>query len=249
MNSSQANPIAVIGRGNSGTRILSHTLYASGVFMGRRLNEHADTVPGQPMYDACRIVAKHVRWDGGLSWGFDRLHSMAVDPEFEALVQTYLKDVLAWPRPPVGWKLPETTLAYPWIVRMLPEARYLHIVRDPRDSLLTAHLTDDLRKFGVPSPDTDDAMSRRVASWKYQHEIVDATPRPKHFISIRYEDLVLDHEHTMQRLEGFLGIPLARIVIDKTRIGRSRSEPGLPRQLEPLAPHMRELGYGEAEVR
>ena len=37
--------ITIIGRGHSGTRAMSHTLYASGVYMGRTLNRVGDKVP------------------------------------------------------------------------------------------------------------------------------------------------------------------------------------------------------------
>ena len=37
--------ITVIGRGHSGTRAMSHTLSASGVFMGAPLNVSGDLVP------------------------------------------------------------------------------------------------------------------------------------------------------------------------------------------------------------
>ena len=78
-------------------------------------------------------MAKYVKWNGDLSWDFDDLHTMDIDPEFIHLVETYLQDVL----PPriryenYGWKLPETTLVYPWIVRMFPDAKYIHWVAIP----------------------------------------------------------------------------------------------------------------------
>ena len=62
--------ITVIGRGHSGTRAISHTLYASGVYMGRLLNPSGDKVPPEAMYDACRVMAEYVKWKGGLSWIF-----------------------------------------------------------------------------------------------------------------------------------------------------------------------------------
>ncbi len=120
--------VTVIGRGHSGTRLISHTLYASGMYMGRLINASGDKMPPQALYDACRVMAKYVKWNGGLSWDFDDLHTMDIDPEFIHLVETYLQDVL----PPrnryenYGWKLPETTLVYPWIVRMFPDAKYIH---------------------------------------------------------------------------------------------------------------------------
>ena len=49
--------VTVIGRGHSGTRAISHTLYASGVHMGRLLNRSGDLMPPAKMYDACRVAA------------------------------------------------------------------------------------------------------------------------------------------------------------------------------------------------
>lgn len=244
MESEQSRPIAVIGRGHSGTRVLSQALYASGVFMGRRLNRAGDSVPAMPMYKACRAIGRHVRWNGGLSWSFDRLQEGEIDPEFEGHVREYLHDLLSSNEPLRGWKLPETTLAYPWIVRMFPEVNYVHLVRDPRDCMLAPHPTDDLKQFSVDCPDTEDKLQRRVASWKYQYEIVNATPRPERFISLRFEDLVLDHDSAMRRLEAFLGIPLARVVVDETRVGQwKHHEPSLLPYLRPLEGAMRECGY------
>ena len=65
--------ITVIGRGHGGTRAMSHTLTASGVYMGSLLNTSGDLLPPQPMYDACRLIAKHVVWKGGLEWDFSQL--------------------------------------------------------------------------------------------------------------------------------------------------------------------------------
>ena len=52
------NLITVIGRGHSGTRAISHTLYASGVYMGSQINPSGDKIPPFAMYDACRVMAK-----------------------------------------------------------------------------------------------------------------------------------------------------------------------------------------------
>lgn len=236
----------VIGRGHSGTRILSHTLLASGVYLGKWLNPAADKIPGDPMYEACRLIGRHVEWDGALAWDFSRLHSTPVDPEFVSLVEQYLEDVLAAKRKRKGWKLPETTLAYPWIVRMFPRARYIHLVRDPRDCLLGGHLTDDLSQWNVPCPDTDDAIEQKAASWKYQYDIVRATPAPERFTTVRYEDLVLDLDQSMRRLEGFLDMPLARVVVSDARVGKWRSDERVLPHLAPLEQAMEECGYGDS---
>ena len=113
-----------------------------------------------------------------------------------------------------GWKIPETTLVYPWILRMFPDIHYILWVRDPRDSILNAHLTDDLADFGVPyeRPAGDDVHMRRAISWKYQRDIVRATPAPKRKIEVRFEDFVLKNEEASRRLEEFLGFPMGRVI-------------------------------------
>ena len=123
-----------------------------------------------------------------------------------------------------GWKLPETTLIYPWIVRKFPQARYIYWVRDPRDSILRQHKTDDLSDFGVPYERTSNIREMRAISWKYQSELYKSTPEPEHIIEIRFEDFVLKQDKTLRRLESFLGIPLARIEVRPDSVGRWRKD-------------------------
>src|SRR5215510_10414346 len=100
--------ITVIGRGHSGTRAISHTLYTSDVYMGSLLNPSGDLVPPEEMYEACRVLAKHIQWLGGLAWRFDELHTMEIEPEFTRLIESYLSSVLKSRAKHKGWKIPET---------------------------------------------------------------------------------------------------------------------------------------------
>ncbi len=217
--------IIVIGRGHSGTRAVSHTLYASGVYVGNKINDSGDKLPPEQLYEACRVMAPNVRWLGELSWDFSALHTMDIDPRFTTLVQGFLADVLVHAEPR-GWKLPETTLVFPWIVRLFPEAHYVYLVRDPRDCVIGGHLTDDLRDFGVNYPLTDDVRERRAISWRYQYELVRSTPLPERFHTLRFEDLVLRQEETVTALEEFLGLKLARIMVRPDSVGRWRQDAG-----------------------
>ena len=45
---------------------------------------------------------------------------MKIDPRFTKLIESYLSSVLQSPALRKGWKIPETTLIFPWIVRMFP---------------------------------------------------------------------------------------------------------------------------------
>ncbi len=59
---------------------------------------------------------------------------------------------------------------------------------------------------------------------------------------MRFEDFVTKQEETLRRLEDFLGIPLARIVMRQDTINRWQRDEGL-NYFDFLAPAMREYGY------
>lgn len=234
--------ITIIGRGHSGTRAISHTLYTSNVYMGSKLNASGDLLPPEAMYKACRVMAQSVRWLGGLNWDFSALHTMEIPAAFTDLLHQYLKSVLHDGSAYRGWKIPETTLIYPWLVRLYPDIYYIFWVRNPRDCILGRHLTDDLADFGIAYPQTDDIRLRRAISWKYQYDIVRCVPRPARWIEVRFEDFVLKQEETLSRLEAFLGIPLARIIVRPDSIGRYKTDTGV-NYFDFFEPAMREHGY------
>lgn len=234
--------ITVIGRGHSGTRAMSQTLSDSGVHMGAQMNSSWDLIPPEEMYEACRVMARYVQYKGGLTWDFSRLHTIPIDPAFTRLVESYLASVLESDAEHRGWKLPETTLVYPWIVRAFPDARFIHWVRDPRDCILGAHVTDDLADFGVPYEPTDDLRYRRAISWKYQREIVKATPAPAHTHVVRFEDFVLRQDEALRALESFLGFGLVKIEVRRDPVGRWKTDDGV-HYFEFFRDDLLELGY------
>lgn len=234
--------ITVIGRGHSGTRAMSHTLSASGVFMGQPLNGSGDLLPPDDMYAASRLIARYVRWLGGLEWDFSKILDMEPPEEFTRLIRSYLRVVLESPAEHKGWKIPETTLVYPWIIRMFPDIKYIFWIRNPRDCVIGAHITDDLREWGIQYPPTDDIRLRRAISWKYQYDLVRATPPPRHWIEIRFEDFVLHQAETLARLESYLGIPLKPIAVKPEAVGRWRTDTGT-NYYDFFEPAMREYGY------
>jgi hypothetical protein len=218
--------ITIIGRGHSGTRSISHTLSASGVYMGEPLNGSGDLIPPQDMYEACRIFGRYVTYNGNMEWDFSRVMNMEPDPAFVRLIESFLHTVLESSAENKGWKIPETTLCYPWIQKMFPDIKYIHWVRDPRDCVLGSHVTDDLSVFNIVYDKTDDVRLRRAISWKYQRELVKATPVPKNSYSVRFEDMVFRQDEVLSGVGEYLGIKLAKIEMRPDSVGRYKTDDG-----------------------
>ena len=133
-------------------------------------------------------------------------------------------------------------MIYPWLARIFPDIHYIFWIRNPRDCIIGAHKTDDMRDFGIQYPETDDERLRRAISWKYQYDLVKSTPKPKRWIEVRFEDFVTQQEETLERLEAFLGIPLARIIIRQGTVNRWQRDNGT-NYFDFLAAAMREYNY------
>ncbi len=234
--------VTVIGRGHSGTRAISNTLSDSGIYMGTPLNKSWDLIPPEKMYEACRIFGNFVEYKGNLNWDFSRVLSMQPDKEFVRLIEEYLGSVLNSDAENKGWKIPETTLCYPWILKMFPEIYCIHWVRDPRDCILGSHVTDDLREFNIDYTLTDDPREMRAISWKYQRELMKATPEPEKLIKIRFEDMVFEQDKTLKRLEDFLGMPMAKIPMRTDSVGRYKTAEG-KYMFDFFADDIKECGY------
>ena len=71
--------------------------------------------------------------------------------------------------------------------------------------------TFDLGIFGIDYPKTDDIRERRAIAWKYQYDLMQSTPQPRH---------VLHQLETLERLEAFLGFQLGRIIVRPDAVGR-----------------------------
>jgi hypothetical protein len=223
--------VVVIGRGSGGTRLASEMLQKSGVHMGS-VNVSGDLVPADEMYRAARLAGQRVRWAGRHRWHFSGLVGSEPPPEYAEHVRRYLSSVTSYAYPggaPRGFKLPETLLSFPWFVQLFPEAHYIHWTRDPRSALTRPHITDYLTDFGAPSeyvhtgprhwPNTP--LECRVESYLYQRYLVQATPQPRRFLEVRFEDFVVHHEPTVRSIATFLGMdlrPLPGSVLDRRKV-------------------------------
>lgn len=131
-------PCVVMCRGSSGSRFLAEILMKNGIWMGDRLNVSSDSfilleklvVPFMNSGDfplAC--VAQS---------GADGRHTRLLDEAFTDFLGNY-------PGGPWGWKLPESVFVVPLIKNRFPRAKFIHLIRDGRDVILS-----DDGLFGLP---------------------------------------------------------------------------------------------------
>jgi len=232
--------IIILGRGKSGTRIPSHLLQASDVYMGRVVNVAGDKTPHNKLNNAAKFAGLYVDHIAGYQWNFDRAIHTPIPQEFTKMMDEYLADIRNYQTTRdgvAGWKMPETILTLPFLVRLFPDAYYIHWVRDPRAVIRKAHKTDDLGRFNIDAPKSEQSQKKRAISWLYQWQITQATPKPTRWLQIRFEDFVRDQEAAIQQLEDFLGIPLGRVVTRQD----TRTYQGVP--FDFLRSAMNELGY------
>ena len=81
-----------------------------------------------------------------------------------------------------------------------------------------------MNDFGISYPATDDERLRRGISWKYQQDLVKATPKPQYWLEVRFEDFVLKQDETLGRIGDFLGLKLTKIPVHPEAVGRWKSD-------------------------
>jgi Sulfotransferase family len=100
-------------------------------------------------------------------------------------------------KPRWGDKTPAYALSMKKIHRNIPEARFIHLIRDGRD----VRLSQLGRGSGHPTPEQHaKRWRRRVQKTREQGEVV------PHYIEVRYEDVVTDTEQQLRRLCEFCGL-------------------------------------------
>lgn len=114
-------------------------------------------------------------------------------------------------KPGYADKTPAYVLALPRLAAMLPEARFVHLVRDGRDVALS--LVDRSHK----PPDT----VAEAALWWRRRVLAGldagAALGPDRYREVRYEALVADPEPVLRELLAWLGLPWDAAVLDPGR--------------------------------
>ncbi len=230
-----SSPLILLGRGGSGTRLLSQIFHDSGVFLGNELNVSYDSMEWvRPIYS-------------GLTHKLDLGGSPQelTLPDFAAQLrqtaaqihQAAEREIDLW-----GWKLPETMMIVPEVLAAFPKAKIIQIVRHPiTSSLRRTHKTSRQKdsiggpvlnaaraQIAIPAQhQLDEDTLNNALSWQYQVQAVTEFCRANlpaaRYLELRYEDLFDTWPQTRTRLCHFTGIAPDALICPDLEPGRRRS--------------------------
>ncbi len=204
----------IVGVPRSGTTLLRLMLDAhpdlaippETVFI--RLAAEACEHASDPRQAFLETVTSHRRWKDLHIEGDLLRHSVAAIEPFdlgEALRALYGLYAGRFGKPRWGDKTPHYLRQMTLIQGLLPEARFIHIIRDGRDVALSVK---DLW-FG--------ANSIEEAARRWQSSIQKARRQARklpHYLEVRYEDLVSDTESTLRKISDFVDLPWSPSMLD-----------------------------------
>ena len=229
---SALQPVLLMGRGHSGTRVLSFACMHLGIQLGTSVatGDADDRTFTRTIKKIATCNLPPCTPDTVLEKDLIR---------FQNAVFRYYTTIGS-PQTPWGWKFPETYLIGAYVARTFPQARYIHMVRDGRDLAFKKHLTDDpKRKLGKKLLSYLDAMDRphylqAGLSWAFQVDQFDEfrkTLTAEQILDIKFEDICREPMTAMQDVCEFLNIPMTERCesyitrkLDVGKIGQYKSE-------------------------
>ncbi len=198
-------PIVLLGRGGSGTRLLSEIAQSQDIFLGNRLNQSGDSVEWvDTIYE---IGARRTLPSRGHRMETSKAVDLLRGKAKTILKQAEIKQGQSW-----GWKLPETMLIVPDVIEAFPDAKFIHLVRHPvTSSLRRTHMTSRpdnpiglsvltaaYRDAGldVGRIKTDPEYLRNAYTWLYQvksvHQYAESFLTSDRYKLVKYEDVLSD---------------------------------------------------------
>ncbi len=123
-------------------------------------------------------------------------------------------------KPRWGDKTPDYVKRVRRINRALPEARFVHVIRDGRDVALSHNRRIQRRgeqsRPPVPAGEMARRWRKRIEKARYDAQAA------SHYLEIRYEDLVTDTEPTLRRVCEFIELPYDAVMLDYHRRAEER---------------------------
>ncbi len=227
------SPIIILGRGGSGTRLLSQLIQDVGIFLGNDINITGDSVEWvDSIYDLV-INKKSIVNNNFNKIERDNLRINAL----EIFKSKTNENINHW-----GFKLPETMLCLPELMMSFPKAKIIHLIRHPVTlSLRRTHMTSRLDNpvgesvlkqayedldlnFETASKNPD--QINNAISWNYQVKSVCEYAQncltEKNYAQVKYEDICKDAESVKIGLHSFLNFKPDKLIKSDLKIDKLR---------------------------
>jgi hypothetical protein len=130
-------------------------------------------------------------------------------------------------KPRWGDKSPPYTWKALRIQRALPEAHFIHIIRDGRDVALS------LNEVSWGPDDVTVAAEKWVTELRRARKRAQGLARGT-YMELRYEDLVAEPEPVLRRIASFVHLPWDEAMLDYHRQAEKRMSREMARTLKPL---------------
>jgi hypothetical protein len=146
----------------------------------------------------------HRRWADSHVDGYALKERVAAIRPFsmsDALRAFYTLYAERFGKPRWGDKTPNYLLEMMLIQKLLPEARFIHLIRDGRDVALSVI---EERRGSRQAMSMQKAAKRWVTKIREGRRQADDLP---FYLEVRYEDLVLDSEATLRTICAFINLP------------------------------------------
>lgn len=209
----QPIPVFILGSGRSGTTITAALLnQLPGIQIAKETGYISEALPQllqfDPLSDLSGLFTEINSWIAAHHWthrasledfqNFCSRHGVSGGSSLIHYVWQ-LDSETPWEQLSfIGDNTPLYVLAIPALLQLMPTARFIHLVRDPRDVICS------IRKMKFGANDTRVAAMEwhtYLGSWLMAERFIPAEQR----IEIRYEDLCVQPLDTVTRLAEFLG--------------------------------------------
>ncbi len=218
------DPVFIIGAGRSGTTLLRSMLVAGGQIaiptetqIVHKMALLFKTTRSLGWADQARLVIAAFEshrffplWQVNLGGVYQKILAL---PKNERSLARIIDEVYmtyaaqAFPGAKMwGDQSPIHTFYLPYIKRIFPQARYIHMLRDGRD--VTASLVS---RFG------EDHLYESVLRWKTSLKRINQFRKQiqsRQYLEVRYEDLVREPEQVLQQVCQFIGIDYSTVMLD-----------------------------------
>lgn len=206
-------PVVIGGHGGSGTRVLPRALRLAGYWMGAWVNRRTEDAMSTRFF---------------LQRNFEQ--AIADRPEQRAELDRAFRSAIrghrvGMPDPSLlwGWKNPRCMWVIPFMARIYPEMRFIHLVRDGRDVALSANLNllrkHGKRLLGEQQPEREPVRAQ-LRLWALGNEIAARDSERllgDQYLQLSYEELCRAPRETLARMYAHLGQPVTDQVLDQAQ--------------------------------